>query len=248
MSPATVHPPGPRGLVVVGVTTVADRVGVVARPDAAQPWRPGMRLPAPPVIVARHGDDVARWVQEAVLAVRLACITATTPQGTPPVAVPRPLPGGYFVWHPMITGALLVPGGPRVVLVEARWVERAGRQLWRCRHQHASAGQARACAEQETAGARGERAWPAAPRAAPGRRPDPAAGRPAAGVLPGVAVADREPAGAGDPPRRARPAGAGPGHGPDADGVAAGRPAGPAAPAAGRQGRPARPVPKEPGR
>jgi hypothetical protein len=120
--------PGARGVAVVGVATLADRVGVVVRPDAAQPWRPGRRLPVEPVMVARRGGDVAGWVTEVVLAVRLAVIAATTPSGVPPVAVPRPLAGGFFEWHPLIAGALLATPGLRVELVAPRWVGRACKQ------------------------------------------------------------------------------------------------------------------------
>ena len=126
MSAPSVHPsPRARGVAVVGVAVVLDRVGVVVRPDAAQPWRPGMRLLADPVIVGRHGDQVARWVADAVLAVRLAAIAATSPAGVPRVGVPRPLPGGWFEWHPLITGALLATPGLEVELVGPRWVDRA---------------------------------------------------------------------------------------------------------------------------
>jgi hypothetical protein len=126
MSAPSVHtPPRARGLAVVGVHTVSDRVGVVVRPHAAQPWRPGRRLPADPVIVTRHGGDVARWIRDAVLAVRLAVIAATTPGGVPPVAAPRPLAGGFFEWHPLICGALLATPGLDVELVAPRWVNQA---------------------------------------------------------------------------------------------------------------------------
>jgi len=84
-----------------------------------------MRLPADPVIVGRHGDQVARWVADAVLAVRLAAIAAATLGGVPRVAVPRPLPGGWFEWHPLITGALLATPGLAVDLVAPRWVDQA---------------------------------------------------------------------------------------------------------------------------
>jgi hypothetical protein len=122
--------PGAHGLAVVGVATVLDRVGVVVRPDAAQPWRPGgRRLPADPVIVTRQGADVARWVHDSILAVRLAVTAATAPGGLAPVAAaPRPLGGGFFEWHPLITGGLLATPGLGVELVAPRWVNQACQQ------------------------------------------------------------------------------------------------------------------------
>ncbi len=116
---------GGDGPVVVGVATVADRVGVVVRADAAAPWRPGARLLADPVVVTRQGADVGRWVTDSVQAVRLAVVAAASPSGLPPVAAPRPLAGGFFEWHPLITGGLLATPDLGVELVAPRWVDLA---------------------------------------------------------------------------------------------------------------------------
>ncbi len=121
--------PSTAGRAVVGVTAFADRVGVVVRANAASPYgHQGGRLAAAPVVVIRQGADVARWVRDAVLAVRLAVIAATAPERVPPVAVPRPLAGGNFQWHPLICGALLATPGLEVALVAPRWVNQACQQ------------------------------------------------------------------------------------------------------------------------
>jgi hypothetical protein len=113
--------PGARGLAVVGVRTISDRVGVLVRAPA-EPHPPSGLL-APPVMVTRQGTEAPGWVTSAVTAVRLATMAARSLGYAPKVAVRRPVTGGNWSWDTLITGALLASVDP------AELVQVGGRQL-----------------------------------------------------------------------------------------------------------------------
>jgi len=107
VSAATVRTaPTGRGLAVVGVHTVSDRVGVLVRARPVELY-PVSGLLAAPVMVARTGTEVAGWVTDAVTAVRLAMMAARSLGWVPRVALRRPVPGGNWSWDSLVTGALL---------------------------------------------------------------------------------------------------------------------------------------------
>jgi hypothetical protein len=117
--------PDGRGLAVVGVHTVYDRVGVLVRALPAKPHPPSELL-APPVMVARQGIEAAGWVTSAVTAVRLAAMAARSLGFTPRVAVRRPVAGRDWSWDALICGALLASvDSAELVLVGGRLLNAA---------------------------------------------------------------------------------------------------------------------------
>ncbi|HEY5990500.1 MAG TPA: hypothetical protein VIV12_29535 [Streptosporangiaceae bacterium] len=105
-APTVPTSPAGRGLAVVGVHTVYERVGVLVRARPAEP-HPASGLLAPPVMVTRTGSEAAGWVTSAVTAVRLASMAARSLGYAPRVAVRRPVAGGNWSWAALVTGALL---------------------------------------------------------------------------------------------------------------------------------------------